>query len=92
MNPYEIDIEKLKESEEIKDEKDFLKLKLVTEFLKIISTMKTDQVLFLTGLDKSDLSRLRSFNTERFTIDKIVGLIDALGFSTSVKVKLKKVS
>lgn len=92
MNPYEIDIEKLKESEEIKDEKELLKLKLVSAFLKATSKMKTEDILSATGLDKSDLSRLRSMNVSRFTIDRIVGFLDALGFSTQIDVKPKKAS
>lgn len=92
MNPYEIDIEKLKESKEIKDEKELLKLKLLASFLDAISKMKTHDVLAATGLDKSDLSRLRAMNVERFTIDRIIGLLDALGFSTKIDVTPKKAS
>ena len=54
--------------------------------------MKTDQILSITGLHKSDLSRLKSLDVKRFTIDRIVGFIDALGFSTSIKIKSKKAS
>lgn len=92
MNPYEIDIDKLKESKEIKDEKDLLKLKLTAAFLEAISKMSTDDVLTVTGLHKSDLSRLRSLNVDRFTIDKIVGLLDDLGFSTKIEVELREAS
>jgi hypothetical protein len=92
MNPYDLDIEKLKESKEIKDEKDLLKLKLVSAFLKATAKMKTEDILFTTGLDKSDLSRLRSMNVSRFTIDRIVGFLDVLGFSTKIDVKPKKAS
>ena len=92
MNPYDVKIEKLKESKEIKDEKEFLKLKLVSAFLKASSKMSTEQVLIDTGLHKSDLSRLRSLNVERFTIDRIVGLLDALGLSTNIDVRSKKAS
>jgi hypothetical protein len=62
MNPYDIDIDELIESEEIKDEKELLKLKLVGEFLQVTSKMTTEEVLLETGLHKSDLSRLRSLN------------------------------
>lgn len=92
MNPYDIDVEALKESEEIKDEKELLKLKLAVEFLKAISKMETDVVLLRTGLHKSDLSRLRSMNLSRFTIDRIVSFLDALGFTTSVSVHSKEAS
>ena len=92
MNPYEIDIEKLKESKEIKDEKELLKLKLLASFLDAISKMKTHDILAAIGLDKSDLSRLRAMNVERFTIDRIIVLLDALGFSTKIDVTPKKAS
>ncbi len=92
MSAYEVDIEKLKESEEIKDEKELLKLKLVAAFLKATSKMETEEILSLTRLHKSDLSRLRTLNVSRFTIDRIVGFLDALGFSTSIDVKPKQAS
>lgn len=92
MNPYEVDIDKLQESKEVKDEKELLKLKLVSAFLKATSKMPSDEILSLTGLHKSDLSRLRSMNVKRFTIDKIVGLLDDLGFSTKIDVARKEAS
>jgi predicted XRE-type DNA-binding protein len=92
MSAYEVDIEKLKESEEIKDEKELLKLKLVAAFLKATSKMETEEILSLTRLHKSDLSRLRALNVSRFTIDRIVGFLDALGFSTNIDVKPKQAS
>lgn len=92
MKPYEIDIEKLKESEEVKGEKEVLKLKLIATFLKITSHMETSEILSKTGLDKSDLSRLRSMSMGRFTIDRIVGLLSDLGHSTDIDVNPKKAS
>ena len=92
MNPYEVDVEKLQESKEVKDEKELLKLKLVSAFLKASSKMSSEEIIFLTGLHKSDLSRLRSMNVKRFTIDKIVGLLDDLGFSTKIDVERRKAS
>jgi predicted XRE-type DNA-binding protein len=89
MNPYDIDIDGLKESAEIKDEKELLKLRLAVEFLRITAKMSTDEILDKTGLHKSDLSRLRTFSLSRFTIDRIITLLDALGYTTTVKVKLK---
>jgi hypothetical protein len=79
MNPYDIDVEGLKESAEIKDEKELLKLRLTAEFLRITAKMPTDEVLAKTGLHKSDLSRLRTFSLSRFTIDRIITLLDVLG-------------
>ena len=92
MNPYDIDIEKLKESKEIKDEREILKLKLVSAFIKATSNLSSEEIIDLTGIHKSDLSRLRAMNVSRFSIDKMVGLLDDLGFSTKVKVEPKKSS
>jgi predicted XRE-type DNA-binding protein len=90
MNPYKVKIEELKESQEITNEKELLKLELISEFLRAIEKMDTKDVYSATGIHKSDLSRLRALNIERFTIDRIVGFLDDLGFSTRVNVKPKK--
>lgn len=92
MNPYKIDIEKLKESKEVTEGKDLLKLKLVTAFLKITKCMTTEEILDSTNLDKSDLSRLRALNFERFSIDRLISLLDNLGFSTNINIKPKSAS
>jgi predicted XRE-type DNA-binding protein len=92
MNPYKVDIEKLKESKEITNEKELLKLKLVTIFLKVTKDMSSEEIISATGLDKSDLSRLRALNIDRFTIDRIISFLDALGFSTNIDVKPKRAS
>ena len=89
MNPFDIEAEKLKESKEIKDERELLKLKLVSEFLKAASKIETEEVLHRTGLHKSDYSRLKTLNISRFSIDRIIGFLDSLGYSTSVNVKPK---
>ncbi len=92
MNSYNIDIEKLNESLEVTNEKELLKFKLVTIFLKVTSDLSSEEIISFTGLDKSDLSRLRALNIERFTIDRIIGLLDALGFTTAIEVKPKQAS
>ena len=50
---------KLDESLEIQDEKELLKMKLTVFLLRTISKMETSDVLSITGLHKSDLSRLQ---------------------------------
>lgn len=92
MNPYKIDVSKLKESKVITDEKEILKLSLTNVFLKITAKMDTSEILDVTGLHKSDLSRIRSLNLGRFTIDRLVSLLDSLGYSTKLNVKPKKAS
>ena len=92
MNPYKIDLSKFKESEKILDPKDLIKFKLIAVLLKTISKMENNEVLKITGLDKSDLSRLKALNIKRFSIDRIIILLDKLGLSTKIDVKPKKAS
>lgn len=87
MNPYDIDITKLKVSEPITEEKDLIKLKLIASFLKAISKMDTEEILEKTKLDKSDLSRLRAGGMKRFSIERLVGILNSLDLSVTVKVK-----
>ncbi len=90
MNPYKIDLSKLKESEKILDPKDVIKLKLISALLKAISKMENNEVLKITGLDKSDLSRLKSLSIKRFSIERIINLLDQLGLATKIDVKPKR--
>lgn len=92
MNPYDIDYRNLKESTQITDEKELLKLRLIASFNKITSQMETDAILEATGLHKSDLSRLRTFGLDRFSIDRLITLLNSLGYTTVLNVKPKKVS
>lgn len=92
MNPYKIDTRKLKKSQAVSDGKEILKLQLASKLMEIISEMPTQEVIAKTGLDKADLSRLRVLNVDRFTIDRIITLINSLGFTTTFKVESKKVS
>lgn len=92
MNAYEIDTSKLKDSKVITDEKEILKLSLANVFLKAISKMSTDEVLELTGLHKSDLSRIKVLSLNRFTIDRLINLLDKSGYSIKFNIKPKKAS
>lgn len=92
MNPYNIKTDDLNDSEEMTDERELLKLKLLSVFLKVTAKMKTEEVLNITGLHKSDFSRLRSMNIQRFTIDRMIGLLASLGYSTKINVKPKRAS
>ena len=92
MGPYRVDLEHLGYSKEITDERDILKLKLIARFCEITSNMATNEILDLTGLHKSDLSRLRTFGMDRFTIDRLIGLLDSLGYVTKIDVKRKRAS
>lgn len=90
MNPYEINHNKLKGSKKITDERDLLKLKLIDQLKEVMSPMDTQQIIELTGLDKSDLSRLRISSYQRFSIDRLIKIFDQLGFKAEISVKKKK--
>ncbi len=92
MNPYDIDIRKIKESKRITDSKLLCKLELASKFVKITSKMTPKEISEITGLNKSDISRLRTTNVERFSIDKLVDLLDILGCSVKISFKSKKAS
>ena len=90
MHPYKIDQSKLRESEKNLDQKDLIKLELISALLKAISKMESNEALEITGLDKSNLSRLKSLSLKRFSIERIINLLDHLGLATKVDVKPKK--
>ena len=86
MNPFDIEVDRLEESKEVVDEKDLLKMKLVSEFLKVSSNMSSHEIISLTGLQESDLSRLRVMSIEQFSIDKIIEFVLKLGFSVKIDI------
>lgn len=90
MSAFEIDLKKIKNSRPVTDEKELIKLQLATAFLKATAIMESLEILEATGIHKSDLSRIRSMNLDRFTIDRLIGLLDDLGYSTTVAIKPKK--
>jgi predicted XRE-type DNA-binding protein len=90
MNPYEIDYSKLKESKKITEERDLLKLNLLAELNNIISKMETQKILDLTGLDKSDLSRIRISDFQRFSIDRIIKIFSRLGYKAQFSIVRQK--
>ena len=87
-NPYNVDYSKFKDSEKITDKKELLKLQLIADFLKAAEKRDTSEVLAITGLHKSDYSRLKTITgARRFSIDKIIGFLFDLGLVPIVKVK-----
>lgn len=85
-SPYGSDYEDLPESQEITNPVSLLKLELGAKFCKITDKMETQEILELTGLHKADLSRIRVAAVERFSLDRLVNLLDALGYKAQVKV------
>ena len=93
MNPYDIDYSKFKESKKVTNEKDLLKLRLLGRLNKIISKMETQEILDVTKLDKSDLSRVRCSDFARFSLDRIIKIFNSLGYRAEISiVSMKKVS
>lgn len=92
MNPYDIDYSKFKPSKEITDSKILLKLELIGHFVALTMKMTTDEISDMTGLDKSDISRLRISDYKRFTTDRLLGILDKLGYECVLKLKPKKIS
>jgi hypothetical protein len=90
MNPYKVNYKKFKDSKKISNPKDLLKLRLTAGLLNIISEMENTEVMSVTGLHKSDLSRLRCLNIERFTIDRIIEILNSLGFSAKLTIEPSK--
>jgi predicted XRE-type DNA-binding protein len=93
MNPYDIDYTKFKISKKITNEGDLLKLRLLAKLNQIIENMETQDILDLTGLDKSDLSRIRISSFQRFSIDRLLKIFNQLGYKADFSIaKKKKVS
>lgn len=89
MNPYKIDSSKFKGSKKITDQRDLLRLRLMAQLKEAMDGMETQEILSITGLDKSDLSRLRVSSFERFSIDRLIKIFDQLGFQTEFSVTKK---
>ena len=89
MNPYKIDYSKFKGSKKITDQRDLLKLRLMAQLKEVMSAMETQEILNITGLDKSDLSRLRVSSFERLSIDRLIKIFDQLGFQADFSVTKK---
>ena len=82
FNPYNIsreEIERWGVSEPITDPSSLARLKLLAKVNEIISNMDSSEGISLTGLDKSDLSRVRVGDYKRFSTDRLIRLIDCLG-------------
>jgi hypothetical protein len=92
MNPYDVDYSKFKPSKAITDPKDLFKLKLLARIGDVFEPMTTDEIIAMTGLDKSDISRLKISDYRRFTVDRLIKILDQLGYTCELKVKPKKVS
>ena len=87
MNPYDIDTDKLKYSKRVTDPKEILKFQIAAKIIDISVNIGTDKTQELTGLHKADLSRIRVMSLKRFTIDRLIGIANDLGFEVSIRFK-----
>lgn len=90
MNPYDVDHSKFKGSKKITSERDILKLKLLAQIKLITESMETHEILTLTGLDKSDLSRIRISSYQRFSIDRLIKILETLGYVANLSIVRNK--
>ena len=86
FNPYDIDIESLKESREITDPVEILKYQLGSQILGIVIDMETSDIIAKTGLDKSDISRLKINSALRFSITRLLKILNSLGYKATIKI------
>ncbi len=87
FNPYDIDIDSIPLSTEITDPEVLLKYKLSAQLNKIFDTLTVEEIVAKTGLDRSDISRIRIQSIKRFSIDRIIKIIYQLGQTVSITVQ-----
>lgn len=88
--PYDVDPESIEPSRVVTDESELLKYKLSAEIIKILRKLSTDEAIEKTGLNRADLSRLKTQNIKRFTIDRLIKILSLLGQSVNIVIKSKK--
>lgn len=85
-NPYDFDYKNLPDSKEVTDPVTLIKMELGAKFCKITEKMETNEVLEATGLHKADLSRIKVGAIERFSLSRLISLLNTLGYSAKIKV------
>jgi len=90
FNPYDVDIDTIKESRRITDEWEILKYKVSAKINDVFDTLTTEEIVEKTGLNRSDISRIRIQSIKRFSLDRLVKILCQLGKSVSLTVKDKK--
>ena len=90
--PYDIDLDSAAPSRVITDECELLKYKLSAEIIMILRKSSVEEVLEKTGLNRADLSRIKTQNLKRFTIDRLIKILILLGKLVKVTVISKKVA
>jgi predicted XRE-type DNA-binding protein len=89
-DPYEIDPESIGPSRVITDEGELLKYKLSSEIIKILRKLTIEEALEVTNLNRADLSRLKTQNIQRFSIDRLIKILILLGQSVKITISSKR--
>lgn len=68
-----------------------LKAILAAEIVKKLDSkaLSVRKAHALTGIDASDFTRIRNANLTRFTVDRLMGIVNRLGSRIDVAVKLR---
>ena len=93
--PYDLtdeEINKMKPSRIITDEKEKFKYKLAGKLSEILIKMNREEAITKSGLDSADVSRLLCGGYARFSIDRIIGILFRLGYTPEVTLKRKRAS
>lgn len=67
---------------------------LVAEIIKIMNKrgLSVRKAESLTGVPAADLSRIRNCDVERFSSDRLMGVLNKFGMRLDISVKVKKVA
>jgi len=90
FNPYDVDPESVPLSRKITDEGELLKYRLSAAINKVIKNMTTEEIVELTELHPSDISRIKVQSVKRFTLDRLIKILILLGRTVTIQVKTKK--
>ena len=68
-----------------------LKALLAAEIIKRLDkeSMTVRKAATLTGVPAADFSRIRNADLDRFTADRLLGVLNKLGSSVEIKIKVK---
>ena len=69
-----------------------LKTLLAAEIIKLLDRkqLTVRKAQELTGVDAGDFARIRNAKLERFTVDRLIGIVNRLGSRVDVSVRLRR--
>lgn len=89
MNPYKFNTKRLKLSKPVTGPLHIIKLELAGLFITATEKMSPQEIINICSLHKADISRIRTHQLERFSIDRLIKLLDLLGFTTKLQISKK---